>query len=72
MIVVMQERMRIRPEAGSAEAAPNPDSLGWALRLSAPLESSRSEELAELAVPVRAGGHGLGERNHTAGLVERH
>ncbi len=47
-------------EAGSADAAPDPDSLGWALRLSAPLESSRSEDLAELAVPVRAGGHGLG------------
>ena len=47
-------------EAGSAGVSPNPEAMGWALRLSAPLESSRSEDVAELAVPVRAGGHALG------------
>ena len=47
-------------EAGTVESPPNVESLRWAARLSAPLEASRSEDVAELAVPVRAGGHVLG------------
>jgi signal transduction histidine kinase/DNA-binding response OmpR family regulator len=47
-------------EAGVVESPPNPESLRWAARLSSPLEASRSAEVAELAVPVRAGGHALG------------
>jgi signal transduction histidine kinase len=47
-------------EAGSAAVSPNPEAMGWALRLSAPLESSRSKDVTELAVPVRAGGRVLG------------
>jgi signal transduction histidine kinase/DNA-binding response OmpR family regulator len=47
-------------EAGSSATPPNPESLRWAERLSAPLEASPSEDLAELAVPVRSGGHVLG------------
>jgi signal transduction histidine kinase/DNA-binding response OmpR family regulator len=47
-------------EAGAIVSPPNPESLRWAARLSAPLEASRSAEAAELAVPVRAGGHSLG------------
>jgi len=47
-------------EAGSVETPPKPEALRWALRLSAPLEASPSETAAELAVPVRAGGHALG------------
>ncbi len=47
-------------EAGSAEAAPDPEALRWALRLASPLEASRTEASAVLAVPVRAGEHALG------------
>ena len=47
-------------EAGSAQAAPDPEALRWALRLAAPLEASRTETSTELAVPVRAGEHALG------------
>jgi signal transduction histidine kinase/DNA-binding response OmpR family regulator len=47
-------------EAGAATAAPDPEALRWALRLAAPLEASRTETSAELAVPVRAGEHALG------------
>jgi signal transduction histidine kinase/DNA-binding response OmpR family regulator len=47
-------------EAGSGERPPDPEALRWALRLAAPLEASRTDVAAELAVPVRAGEHALG------------
>ncbi len=53
-------RLAAEAEAGSVDVPPNPEALRWAVRLSAPLEASPSEEAAELAVPVRAGGHALG------------
>jgi len=53
-------RLLPESEAGPAEAAPDPEALRWALRLSAPLEASRTDAAAELAVPVRAGEHALG------------
>ena len=46
--------------AGPGHAAPDSEALRWALRLSAPLEVSRTELTSELAVPVRAGDHALG------------
>jgi signal transduction histidine kinase/DNA-binding response OmpR family regulator len=45
---------------GSAPTPPRAEALRWALKLSEPLEASRSDVAAELAVPVRAGGHALG------------
>jgi len=50
----------VESAAGSAPADPSPEALRWAMRLSEPLEASRSDVAAELAVPVRAGGHALG------------
>ncbi len=47
-------------EVGAIASPPNTESLRWAARLSTPLEASRSANVAELAVPVRAGGHALG------------
>jgi signal transduction histidine kinase/DNA-binding response OmpR family regulator len=47
-------------EAGQAAAPPDPEALRWALRLAAPLEASRTDAATVLAVPVRAGEHGLG------------
>jgi signal transduction histidine kinase/DNA-binding response OmpR family regulator len=47
-------------EAGSAQSPPDREALRWALRLASPLEASRSETSAELAIPVRAGEHALG------------
>ena len=46
--------------AGSMATPPRPEALRWAARLSAPLEASPNAAAAELAVPVRAGGHALG------------
>jgi signal transduction histidine kinase/DNA-binding response OmpR family regulator len=48
-------------EAGAAAGeVPDSEALRWALRLSAPLEASRTDVASELAVPVRAGDHALG------------
>jgi signal transduction histidine kinase/DNA-binding response OmpR family regulator len=47
-------------EAGPGQRPPDPEALRWALRLAAPLEASRTDVAAELAVPVRAGEHALG------------
>jgi signal transduction histidine kinase/DNA-binding response OmpR family regulator len=52
--------LAVEAEAGSVDVPPNPEALRWAVRLSAPLDASPSEEATELAVPVRAGGHALG------------
>ena len=46
--------------ASSGHAAPDAEALRWALRLSAPLEASRTDLASELAVPVRAGDQALG------------
>jgi signal transduction histidine kinase/DNA-binding response OmpR family regulator len=46
--------------AGTGHAGPDSEALRWALRLSSPLEASRTELASELAVPVRAGDHALG------------
>ncbi len=46
--------------AGSLATPPRPEALRWAARLSGPLEASLDDAAAELAVPVRAGGHALG------------
>ena len=56
------DRLVLDAEAGArhGEAAPDSEALRWALRLSAPLEASRTEAFSELAVPVRAGDHALG------------
>src|SRR5262249_43256762 len=56
------DRLVLDAEAGArpGEAVPDSEALRWALRLSAPLEASRTEAFSELAVPVRAGDHALG------------
>jgi signal transduction histidine kinase/DNA-binding response OmpR family regulator len=56
------DKLVLDAEAGArpGEAAPDSEALRWALRLSAPLEASRTEAFSELAVPVRAGDHALG------------
>ncbi len=56
------EGLELQAEAGASPgpAAPDSEALRWALRLSAPLEASRTETASELAVPVRAGDHALG------------
>jgi len=56
------DRLVLEAEAGASPspAAPDSEALRWALRLSAPLEASRSGTVSELAVPVRAGDHALG------------
>jgi signal transduction histidine kinase/DNA-binding response OmpR family regulator len=53
-------RLIAESEAGGTPGPPDADALRWALRLGAPLEASRTESAAELAVPVRAGEHALG------------
>jgi signal transduction histidine kinase/DNA-binding response OmpR family regulator len=52
--------LAVESAVGEAPAEPSHEALRWAQRLSEPLEVSRSEDAAELAVPVRAGGHVLG------------
>ncbi len=56
------DRLVLDAEAGArpGEAPPDSEALRWALRLSAPLEASRTDAFSELAVPVRAGDHALG------------
>ena len=52
--------LAVEAEAGTAPSVPSAEALRWAMRLSEPLEASRSEVSAELAVPVRAGERALG------------
>jgi len=56
------EGLELQCEAGAnpGHTAPDSEALRWALRLSAPLEASRTDLASELAVPVRAGDHALG------------
>jgi signal transduction histidine kinase/DNA-binding response OmpR family regulator len=53
--------LELQGEAGEGSGtSPDPEALRWALRLSAPLEVSRTDRVSELAVPVRAGDLALG------------
>jgi len=52
--------LALEEEAGASVSTVDAEALRWALRLAAPLEASRNESAADLAVPVRAGEHALG------------
>ncbi len=58
--------LALEVEAGATDLAGEPDALRWAMRLASPGEVARGDDVARLAVPVRAGERSLGVLTVTA------